>query len=356
MVKKTKGVEVSLYNFNADDEDNKKNKKSKKKKSKKVKETKTKQQDNGFDFDNEIVIGLTRLDEKEDSKNKKSKKKSNKKLKNSKENKKKVAKKNNKKTKKVVPKKEKEVENKKKKRNFKFLKYLFLIICVLSAIIATMASPLFNVKQIDVEGNKKITKDEIISLSQIELEQNTYKINISKTKQKILENPYIKSVQIKRNLPSNITITVEERTTTFMIEYGSGYVYINNQGYILEISTEKLDIPILQGAETATEDFVPGNRLCTNDLEKMSTVIKIMEVASNNDIASLISRIDIENKQNYKIVFDGEQKIAYLGDETDLSTKILSIKAILERESGIAGEIFVNMDLKINNPTFRQSV
>ena len=88
----------------------------------------------------------------------------------------------------------------------------------------------------------------------------------------------------------------------------------------------------------------------------MSTVIKIMEVAINNEIGGLITRIDIENKNNYKILFETEQKVAYLGDETDLNTKILSIKSIIEKEKGVAGEIFVNSDLKDNNPVFRQNV
>lgn len=81
-----------------------------------------------------------------------------------------------------------------------------------------------------------------------------------------------------------------------------------------------------------------------------------MEIATSNEISSLVTRIDIQSKQNYKLVFEKDQKVAYIGDETDLNTKILSIKSILERESGIQGEIFVNMDLKNNNPIFRQSV
>lgn len=157
-------------------------------------------------------------------------------------------------------------------------------------------------------------------------------------------------------MPSKVIITVDERKATFMIEYGGGYVYINNQGYILEVSSEKIEAPILQGTETNVEDFIPGNRLCTKDLEKMSTVIKILEVATNNDIVNLITRIDVENNQNYKILFESEGKVAYLGDETDLTTKILSIKSIIERENGISGDIFVNIDLKNNNPIFRQNV
>lgn len=363
MVKKTKEVEVNLYNFNAHDEDEKKKNKKKTKKSKKqvkkstAKKNKVKEeniQDSKFSFDNEIVIGLPKKEETKstNSKKKKVSKKSNKK----KANKDKVNNKKNTKPQRTISKKEQEIRKQKRIKKFRIAKYTALVICILAIIIGTMASPLFNVKEIIVQGNQKITKDEIINLSAITLDENTYKISKSKSEKKILENPYIKTAEIKRSLPSKIIITVEERTATYMIEYGNAYVYINNQGYILEVSNQKLEVPIIQGAETNTEELLPGGRLCNNDLEKMSTVIKIMELATNNEISNLITRIDIENSKNYKIVLESEQKVAYLGDETDLNTKILSIKSILEKEKNIAGEIFVNMDLKNNYPTFRQSV
>lgn len=395
MVKKTKEARLNLYNFNADDES--KNKQSKKKgkkraiaKGKNIKNKEDKQENNKFDFNNEIVIGLPKIEEKNDTKivPKKGKKKKakNKKKQKSRENQEqksniqkskvsqekiaqskesqnkiaknkvsrnKIAQNNVSKNKKQTSKKNKKT---KKKVNIKILKYSFLLFSVLAIVIITMFSPLFNIKEIIVTGNEKITKDEIISLSQINIEENTYKINTKKVENRILENPYIKSVEVKRSLPSGIILTVQERKTTFMIEYGNGYVYVNNQGYILEISSGKLEVPILQGVETAVEELVPGNRLCNEDLKKLSTVNKIMEMAYNNEIANLITRIDMENSQNYKIVLESEQKVAYLGDETELNTKILSIKAILEREKDVAGEIFVNGDMKNTNPVFRQNV
>lgn len=353
MVKKANGQKLNLYNFNAEDERSKKIEKKKRTKSKKkTNNTKTNknEKDQLFDFNNEIVIGIQKLEEpKKNVKNKGN-------IKKKKPNKKTNNKKRNTKNEKPISKKEEQIRKQKRIKSFRVMKYTSVSILVIVAIIATMTSPLFNIKQITVEGNEKITTDEIISLSQINIEENTYKTNMKKAKEKILENPYIDNVEIKRKLPSNVLITVQERKATFMIEYGGGYTYINNQGYILEVSSEKLEIPIIQGSETVVEELKPGNRLENNDLAKMSTVIKIIEIAESNDMSNLISRIDIENSQNYKIIFESEQKVAYLGDETDLNTKILSIKSIIEREKGTAGEIFVNVDLKNNYPTFRQSV
>ena len=84
-----------------------------------------------------------------------------------------------------------------------------------------------------------------------------------------------------------------------MLEYGNTYVYINNQGYILEISAIKLDSPIIKGYVTPLEEVKPGNRLSKDDLERLETVLSIIETANSNGIGNLITHIDVSNKKDY---------------------------------------------------------
>ena len=308
-----------------------------------------------FSFDNEMVIGVTKKQENKEEKKQLNNKKNNKK---SQKNKNKSKNKKSNKSKKInkLSAEELEAQRRKRIRNFRIIKYLMLICLFIALIIITMFSPIFNIKNVVVTGNEKITENEIISLSQVQLEENIYKINKYKTIKMIKENAYIEDVTIKRKLPSELQISIVERKPAFLIEYGASFVYIDNQGYMLEINTEKLELPILQGLQTESAEFIAGNRLNNNDLQKMNTLLKIMEISQNNDIASLITRIDIEDEKNYKILFETKEKTAYIGDDSNLHTKILTVKAILEKNEGIAGEIFVNMDLNNNYPIFRQRV
>lgn len=306
-----------------------------------------------FSFDDEMVIGVNKKREENTHKKKKNNTKNNSKKNKKKKNNKKAK---NKKTKRMLTDEEIEIQRIKRMKKLKIAKYLMLIALFITLIVVTMFSPLFNIKSIVITGNNKITQNEIISLSQVQLEENTYKINKYKVKQRIKENAYIEDVTIKRKLPSELQISIVERQVAFMIEYGASFVYIDNQGYILEISENKLELPILQGIQTESAQFEAGKRLENEDLQKMNTVLKIMEIAKNNDISNIITRIDIEDEENYKIIFETKEKTAYLGDNSNLNTKILTIKAILEKNEGIAGEIFVNMDLNTNYPIFRERV
>lgn len=326
-------------------------------------EDKQKKDDNENDifcFDNEIVIGVTKMPEqkKKCSKGKNNKKNSNKNQKQNK-NKKQTSKNKINKSQRKLTEEEKLILKKKRARNKiigMIIKWTFLIICLIGASIYFLLSPLFNICEINVQGNNKITQNQIISLSGIQLGDNIYKTNKKEVINKIKQNSYIENVEIKRKLPNKIEINILERSATYMLEFSNSYVYINNQGYILEISAEKINSPIIIGFSTEAEKIQPGNRLANDDLEKLDMVLKIMESASRNSVSTLITKIDISDKSNYKLILETKNKTAYLGDASNISTRMLYLKSVLEHEEGKTGEIFINGDLSKDKVYFREKV
>lgn len=362
MAKKTNGKTINSFYFEEEEKPKKQKVNTKKKKSK----IKEKEENTRFSFDDEIVIGVTKKEEpKKQEKNNAKKKNAN--AKKQSPNKKKVeiakGKKNPPKQVKKKPEKkpmlsskEREKQNKKRKRVIRLVKYGVLSVLLITVILCAMYSPLFNIKTIEVEGNELVSDNEIISLSQIKIQENTFTLSKKKVRDRIKENAYIENITMIRKLPSTITLQIEERKPAYLLEYAGSYVYVDKQGYLLEINSEKLELPILQGAVTETAEFVVGNRLNKEDLVKLSTVLKIMELARNNEMESIITRIDIEDEENFKIIMETKEKTAHLGEASNLNTKILTIKAILEKTEGKAGDILVNMDLNKEYPVFRERV
>ncbi len=243
-----------------------------------------------------------------------------------------------------------------KKRNKRF-KTFSLIILVIGAVILFLLSPIFNIKKIEVENNSKVSAQEIISLSKLETGTNMFKITTSTLKSNIKENSYINTVSIAKSLPSTIKIRVTERTAEYMLELGSSYAYIDEQGYILEISKNLIDGKMkILGYETSVDSINPGNRLCKNDLDKLNVITIIKNAAKNVSIDNLITSINISDDSNYTLYLQSESKTIYLGDRNNLDTKMLYIQKILEKEKGNEGEIFVNVDLKNKYPYFKQKV
>lgn len=248
------------------------------------------------------------------------------------------------------------IKKEEKEKSLNVLKIIALV-CIFSVlIIVLLSSSLFNISTILVEGNDKLSDEKVISLSSIELHTNMFTLNKSQIKSKLKESSYIEDAKISRKFPSTIVININERIPTYMLQFADSYVYINNQGYMLEISNEKIEVPILTGFTTDLSNIKPGNRINTDDLKKMGMVIRIYQSLANNDISEMLSKIDVSNEKNYTLYFDSEQKKVYLGNASDLSTRIVCLKGILETMEGKPGEIFLNVDLNTEKPYFRENV
>ena len=225
-------------------------------------------------MDDEIVIGVEKgVNKKAPNKKKKASKKSN-----------------NKKA------------NPKKGKVRKQAKVLFGIIVFFVLLVLILCSPLFDIKNIQIEGNAELSKEKLISISSLQLHTNIFKFNKGLVKEKIKENAYVENVEIIRKLPSTVQIKIDERNPKYMLQFADSYVYINNQGYMLEISNEKLELPILIGFTTDLSNIKAGNRINVTDLKKMDMVIKIYEAAKSNGLGNLVTKIDISNDKISDII------------------------------------------------------
>lgn len=292
------------------------------------KQNSQKKVENQFDYDNEMVIKMTNKN------NQKQEEKSKQKM----------------------SKKQRQIL-KKKKRIKLMLKFTALLIIIIAGIIFALVSPIFNIKEINVSNNEQIKTETIVSLSQLNLGQNIFKFNKNKVNKNIKTNAYIESVEIKRKLPNKVQIQIEERKQEYNVEFLNGYAYINNQGYILQISEEKQALPTIQGISTPDEQIVEGNRLNSEDLEKLEVIIQIMNICKNYELDSKITNIDISTKDEYTLYLEEEKKTIYLGDKSNLSNKMLYVQVIIEENRGKEGAIFVNGDLNNNfKPRFKEKV
>ena len=236
---------------------------------------------------------------------------------------------------------------------------LLIILAVIIGLVVFALSPVFSISSIIIKGNTNVTNDEINSKMNVKVGDNIFLKNISEIKNNIKTITYVKDVEIIRSLPSTFIVNIEEREASFIIEKGIEFAYIDSQGYIIDISQERREgIPIIQGEETNDDEIAVGKRLVVDDLKKLNTVLKIVEVSKSNDINNIISRIGIDGTNNYSIVFESRGITAHLGNCSDLSTRILEVKSILSEVEGKEGDIFIDMDLNEEDsyPYFREKV
>lgn len=311
-----------------------------------------------FDFDQEMIVNVKKVKEPEKNSTSNNKKGKSQKKKNAGKNKQQV---------KPINKQQQSKMQKKRQVNIKAVKWVTLIIIFIGVVIAFLLSPLFNIKQINILNNQKITYEEAISLAQIPVGQNIFGVNRKKITENIKQNPYVDSVKITKTLPNTLNIEIIERQEEYVLEFASGFICVDSKGYVLRVTNERPELPILKGISTPIENIInisqeeaapsiSQNRLVDSDVTKVKAVHKIVQAARNNEILNYITSIDITNGSNIILNLDTEGKVAYLGDGSNANTRILYLKVMLEKRSGIQGEAFIHGDLNTFKPYFREKV
>ena len=346
-MKKSKGQTIDSFYINKKETKTKKknnvrttSSRPQKKRTNSSKKKKTNNEDDKIiNLDNEIIIGLT--PKKEETKT--TKKSKNRKTRNRGATSRAQSPKN-KKTKKT---------NTKNKTKNKIIKFVLILILFATAIALFMMSSVFNIKQIIVTNNNKIASQEIVNLSTLTPGTNMFKTTNSTIRNNLKMNPYIEDVKVKRNFNGTVTLEIKERKPTYMLKFANNYVYINNQGYILEMTETPLELPMIIGFQTPVEEIKEGNRLIVEDLKKIEDIIKIMETAKSISMDNLITQIDITNSLNYILTISSEGKTVQFGDCSNINVKLLKIQAVIEKEKGIAGEIYFQ---DLDKTIFREKV
>lgn len=307
-----------------------------------------KQKNNKYNADNEIIIGVTTKPKEKvrvDKKATRTKTNSSPKV-----NKNANAHRNNTKNR-----KNKNNENiiKNKNRKVKLTISIVLLFILIGGTIYYLTTPKFNITDIVVYGNSQNSIETYISLSKLNLNStNIFAFTKKGVINNIKENAYVEDAQIKRKLPSTVEIYITERVEAYQAKYLDKYLYIDKQGYMLQISDEKKDIPVIDGLTSISSSIKIGSRLNNDDLIKLDTVLKIMNYCKYNSEENKITMIDLNNASDYILYFEEDEKKVYLGNSSNITEKMDLAMKIMKSEKGKKGEIFVREDLLNKNRTF----
>lgn len=327
----------------------------------KIKDNKKNKKDTQYNADNEIIIGVTtkpkkevRVEKKKTTRtnvkttNKKSTSRNNEKRnkynKNTKTNSKIKANKNG------IPKKQQIKKLNAKRIVISLAFVLFIAIC---GTIYYLTTPVFNIDSILVYGNEKNSIDAYISLSGLNInETNIFAFTNGNVEKRIKENPYVQEVRIERKFPNTVELYITERKADYQINYLNSYIYLNNQGYVLEINEEEKDMLIIDGLTSLSDNIEVGQRLANEDLIKLDTILKITNYLKYNSVENELTKIDATDEENYTLEFGKEEKIAYIGNSSSITEKMTAVVKVLEAEKGKKGKIYANEDALSRNRVY----
>ena len=225
----------------------------------------------------------------------------------------------------------------------------FLIIV---AIIFTM-SVFFKVSKIEVSGNNKYTKEEIISASGIHTGDNLFFINrIGAGSRIVVKLPYIDSVKITRSLPNSVTITVEESKAAACIEANGEIWSISRTGKFLGKLSEKDAALLAQVKGLSVGEAQVGELISVSEDEKpkLNYLLDILYQLQARSLVDKVANINMTDVSDVSFEYD-ERFVVKLGENNNTEYKFGKLlSAISQLKADDAGTLELSDSNKV---TFR---
>jgi len=140
-----------------------------------------------------------------------------------------------------------------------------------------LEDPYFRVKEVKVEGGRKITKETLLLLTVMEGMPNLFSVKLKDVVKQLESHPWVGQVRVRKVFPNKILIQIEERKPMAIIQLEELY-YIDTQGEIFSPVGEKdeYNYPYLTGLtrQVLEKDPVEAKRLISKAMELLRIVLQ----------------------------------------------------------------------------------
>lgn len=191
----------------------------------------------------------------------------------------------------------------------------------------------FRIEEIQVTGNKHYTKEQIekfvLSRGYID---NTILLMLKNKLHPIKDIPFIAKLDVEYVDAHKITVTVYEKAMAGCVEYMNEYVYFDQDGYVLEISSTKLsDTPCVTGMYFTSMEL--HEKLPIEDENRFKTILKLTQLIQKHELQ--IEAIQFTSED--EIVLQYEKIRIELGMGNKLEEQLTDLDRILAGLDGKKG-------------------
>jgi cell division septal protein FtsQ len=176
----------------------------------------------------------------------------------------------------------------------------------------------FNLANISIHGCKEIDPRELEEIIRLEFSGNLLRLDLGQMKKKLQEQAWIRSVEIRRVLPSDLIVYTQERVPSVILEMRNELMVADEEGVLLgsyHPRFGRIDVPVFRGVLGTTEDGYRQNQE-ENVLRVRQGLRMLSEIESGEpEYARAISEVDISDRQNLKIMLVNDTAELYLGEK-----------------------------------------
>lgn len=217
-----------------------------------------------------------------------------------------------------------------------------------------LESGYFGVRQIRVEQQERVSKEEILEASDIRHGDSLFDLELHLIGRKIEEHPWIARAEVERAFPDQVVIRVVERQVRAIIDLDYLY-YVDRGGEVFRMleSGDRLDYPVISGIN---RQYLLDNPDQTQDC--LNLALRLMDELDHRELFNLedVSEIHYDLQEGLILhtrtggvpVHLGTQEFAAKLDRlekiyNDLEPRLLALKYI---DLNVTDRVIVKLDVK----------
>ena len=242
---------------------------------------------------------------------------------------------------------------KRKLRKVKELTVLAVIAILGIVVIFGLKSPAFNVAEVQVSGNHYYTDDEIINMADCTEGANIFTgIDCSDIRERLMKDPYMSQVKVKRKLPHTIEIDINERRQIAGVVYGTSYVVIDAEGTVLRKTSVDPKVTVLRGMDIAKMTL--GEPIEIEQEVLFRQCMNIIDAMKENDMYFKAIEIEEGNVKAYvldSLIVDGTSEnivLALKNNDIQLVVQNLFDQGIERGTIKVNGDSYIPFTPKID--------
>lgn len=220
-----------------------------------------------------------------------------------------------------------------RRRVFLIRRIVFIFLIFLIFLLVLINSPLFNIKYLDISGNKILSTEYITNELNGIFHKNILFHSIEQEFSELRSNKYVENINYKKKYPNKIEVSVKEKSIDYYIYYNGQYYMFDYKSELVDVLDYKEDFDILEikGIDFSGNLNI-GDQLFEDGSREIQWIKNIGELLDLNNSNIKFDYIDLTDVHNVVIGYNNlEIKI---GNNSDLRSKLnIAINTINSNES-----------------------
>lgn len=182
----------------------------------------------------------------------------------------------------------------------------FIVVCLFVILGLTYdtvtASNFFVLKNVDVRGTDRASRADIEKIVKANADRTgVWNVDLLEIKQKIERVTYVKTASVSRDLPSGITVKVNERIPVAIVRIGGTEFLVDAEGAVLApVEKREKDLPFAM----LGWDEAKSEKAGKENIERLKMYQKMVSEWRDFDLVSRVQLVDLADLREPKAVLE----------------------------------------------------